>query len=432
MTSPDFDRTLSDWLDARAPQHAPEHLLGATVHRTARTRPRPAWRTTERWLPMTIALPPAALSRGLVLALVTLGLLVALAAATLYIGARPSFQAAVVPPMGPAANGLIAFEYLGDIHTVRPDGNDRRLVIGETGRQHSPSWSPDGTRIAYWSDGVDGAQLKVVDADGADPVTVASDVLNITDWTPADWSPDGASLAYSGATAMELECADESSVLGNFCSSRIFVAAADGSTGAMQVGDPDLDARGVVWSPDGTKIAFGAGHAERGIGLYTMNPDGTDARRLGDVTGTGWGFLRLGWSPDGSTIVGTASEPTADDVTWNIWATSVHDGSSRIVSDPPAEPEVLDELFPAYASDGALAWSRGGTGACGCLVVLEVGGEPVEIPGVNGGAIWSPDGQLIALAGSGRLLIVDRAGTVLDTIEDVTADSASSWQRLPL
>ena len=100
MTSPDFDRTLSDWLDARAPQRAPEHLLGATVHRTARTRPRPAWRTTERWTPMTVALRPAAFPRGLLFALVTLGLLVALAAAALYIGGRPSFLATILHPPG--------------------------------------------------------------------------------------------------------------------------------------------------------------------------------------------------------------------------------------------------------------------------------------------------------------------------------------------
>ena len=159
-----------------------------------------------------------------------------------------------------------------------------------------------------------------------------------------------------------------------------------------------------------------------------MNPDGTDIRQLGDIRGTGWGLLRLGWSPDGSTIVGTAGEST-----WNIWAASVDDGSSTIVSDPPPEPEALDELFPAYAPDGAIAWGRGGTGACGCLVVLEDGGEPVEFEGLSGPPVWSPDGQLVALTGTatsrGDLLLVDRAGTIVTTIEDVTFESAPSWQR---
>jgi hypothetical protein len=99
-----------------------------------------------------------------------------------------------------------------------------------------------------------------------------------------------------------------------------------------------------------------------------MDADGSHVRRLGDVSGEGWGFLRLGWSPDGSSIVATAGAPT-----WNIWVTDVDDGSSAIVSDPPVEPDTLDELFPAYAFDGALAWQRNGdTPACGCLVVLEV------------------------------------------------------------
>ena len=106
----------------------------------------------------------------------------------------------------------------------------------------------------------------VADADGTNPVEVASDVLEVTDWTPADWSPDGASLAYSAMTAAMVQCGDEIIVNGSFCSSRVFVAAADGSTGAVQVGDPEMDARGPVWSPDGSTIAFGAGHAETGSG----------------------------------------------------------------------------------------------------------------------------------------------------------------------
>ena len=164
MTSPDFDRDLTAWLDSRAPQHAPEHLLGATVHRTARTRPRPAWRTTERWTRMTVALRPSAYPRGLLLALVTLGLLLALAAATLLIAARPTSFTAVVPPTGPAANGLIAFEFGTDIYTVRPDGTDRRLIVGEPGTQNAPGWSPDGTRLAYWSNDIQGNKLMVVQA----------------------------------------------------------------------------------------------------------------------------------------------------------------------------------------------------------------------------------------------------------------------------
>ena len=122
-----------------------------------------------------------------------------------------------------------------------------------------------------------------------------------------------------------------------------------------------------------------------GIGLYLMDPDGTDIRQLGD-SGTGWGFFRLGWSPDGSSIVGTAGEAT-----WNIWVTDVDDGSATIVS-AACRAGVVDELFPAYAPDGAIAWARGGRGVWLSLV-LEDGGEPAELPAVAGGP-WSPDGLL--------------------------------------
>ena len=45
----------------------------------------------------------------------------------------------------------MAFADLGDIYTVNPDGSDRQLLVSEPGTQEGPSWSPDGTRLAYWS-----------------------------------------------------------------------------------------------------------------------------------------------------------------------------------------------------------------------------------------------------------------------------------------
>ena len=67
-------------------------------------------------------------------------------------------------------------------------------------------------------------------------------------------------------------------------------------------------------------------------------------------------------------------------------------------------------------------------------MVLEDGGPPVELAEIGGFPVWSPDGQLIALTGTetsrGAMLLVDRAGTVVTTIDDVTFESAPSWQRV--
>jgi WD40-like Beta Propeller Repeat len=436
MTKPDLDHDLTAWLNERAPTRAPERLLGATVYRTARTRPRRAWRILERWTPMTIALRPAALPRGLLFALVTLGLLVALAAATLYAGSRPNLLPAVVPPAGPGANGLIAFLHQDDIHVAAPDGSDRRPLVEAPGLQAAPSWSPDGTRLAYWSSDAGSAgpwQLMVVGADGSNPIAVATDVLEITGWQVPAWSPDGSQLAFSSRTVGigEEPCLGASAVLGDFCSSRIFLAASDGSTGAQQVGDPNMDARTAAWSPGGSTISFSGGHAGTGIGLYLMATDGADVRRLDQVSGTGWTFIRQDWSPDGASIVATAG-----DERWDVWVFAADGGGERRVS--VVAEGVTDQFFPAYAPDGTLAWIGdlpSSDGPVTGLVLLEDGGVPIVLEGL-GPPVWAPDGRLIATgrdAAPGDVVITDRDGAVKTTIDAAPRGefgTAPSWQRV--
>jgi Tol biopolymer transport system component len=95
---------------------------------------------------------------------------------------------------------------LGRIYTIRPDGSGRRLLRTGTASAYWPSWSPDGTQIAFstrrapvvhagrtksgrpwrwiWSAiytvGLDGSHRRLMTPRGAAP----------------DWSPDGKTLAY--------------------------------------------------------------------------------------------------------------------------------------------------------------------------------------------------------------------------------------------
>ena len=116
----------------------------------------------------------------------------------------------------------------------------------------SPATSPTRT-IALFTVGVDGGGLK-----------------QLTPWgngaADADYSPDGKKLVFEAYP-------------NKGCFGEIYTVDSDGqhltniTDNRCQAGSADP-----VWSPDGTKILFLSAHAEGGkfgIGLATMNPDGS-------------------------------------------------------------------------------------------------------------------------------------------------------------
>ena len=113
-----------------------------------------------------------------VLVFAVLALLITLLVATVaFIGTRPS-----PPLLGAATNGPLAFASGGDIVVIEPDGTGRRTLIAGTGNVGGLAYSPNGERLAYWFDASGGGaeDLIVVDADGSNPVTIASGIRGLT------------------------------------------------------------------------------------------------------------------------------------------------------------------------------------------------------------------------------------------------------------
>lgn len=233
-----------------------------------------------------------------------------------------------------------------------------------TARDGSPSWSPDGSRIVFYSEREGNAEIYVMDADGGNQKRLTS--------TPSDegypmWSPDGGTITF------------DSDRDGNF---EIYAMNTDGSGVRRLTNHPARDVS-ASWSPNGKQIAF-MSDRDGGFDVYVMNVDGSNTTRR-TTTGTAWFPV---WSPDGSRL--------AFHVGRDIHVVA-REGSAltRLTTDP------ANGMYPTWSPDGSkigfMSWRNGRTE----LFVMNADGSDQRLLSSmeSGDAIdprWSPDGRKIA------------------------------------
>ena len=92
----------------------------------------------------------------------------------------------------------VAFEARGEILTVPVEkGDPRNLSADPAAADRTPSWSPDGTRVAWFSDAGGEYHLVIADQHGGGRRTV--ELPSPTFFYTPSWSPDGKHLAYGDA-----------------------------------------------------------------------------------------------------------------------------------------------------------------------------------------------------------------------------------------
>jgi Tol biopolymer transport system component len=92
-----------------------------------------------------------------------------------------------------ASTGQIAAVRNDRMITLDPDGSNLVIVVDTAGNSN-PSWSPDGTAIAYMHRVHAIYDVFVVDADGSNRVNLTHSPQ--VDWSPT-WSPDGSMIMWS-------------------------------------------------------------------------------------------------------------------------------------------------------------------------------------------------------------------------------------------
>lgn len=83
----------------------------------------------------------------------------------------------------------IAFDLLGDVYVVPIEGGDARRLTSGPAFDVQPTFSPDGSRIAFTSDRAGADNIWVMDRDGSDPKQITKESFRLLNG-PA-WTPDG-------------------------------------------------------------------------------------------------------------------------------------------------------------------------------------------------------------------------------------------------
>ena len=164
--------------------------------------------------------------------------------------------------------------YSGAINAIGVDGSHDRRLPSTADNWSSHDWSPDGAHIVFaklesyqipgTTQYIRVSSLFITDSTGAQLVRLTRDTTCM-DVDPT-WSPDGSTIAYTS-------CGDDPDGY-----SHIHVIHADG-TGAKALTSGPATEYSPTWSPDGRQIAFQRGTGDD-ADVWLISADGSGARNL--------------------------------------------------------------------------------------------------------------------------------------------------------
>jgi Tol biopolymer transport system component len=144
------------------------------------------------------------------------------------------------------------------LHAVAPDGSNERELASLKNIVLWPDWSPDGALVAVSAEVDKQLDVFTITADGTSVTNVSHDPSD--EYSPS-WSPDGKRLAWARAPADQ--------------SARAYILISDrAGTRVVELRTP-ADLAPPVWSPDGTRLYSYVMDDTRGFyQLLVLDPEG--------------------------------------------------------------------------------------------------------------------------------------------------------------
>jgi Tol biopolymer transport system component len=154
---------------------------------------------------------------------------------------------------------------INDIHIMKADGAEQvnlTLALPKKGERGNPHWSPDGTKIIFDANFETRYDIYVINVDGSHLTKVTTNFVD--DFFPS-YSPDGSKIAFASRDRDR----------GNW---DVYVMNADG-TGRIRLTTNVSRDFWQSWSPNGRQIVF-TSNRDGEWHIYSMNADGSNQTRL--------------------------------------------------------------------------------------------------------------------------------------------------------
>jgi TolB protein len=245
-----------------------------------------------------------------------------------------------LPVLTGAGGGIIVFASdrsgnNADLFLVNADGSGLQQLTNTRADEIAPSWSPDGSALAYLESKNGGLRLYILEMTEYVSGLITSEprqlsTLKVDESIPS-WSPDSKYIMVSAETDGNQE---------------LFIIPVDGSP-EQRLTRTEYDEKDPAWSPDGEGF------------VYTSNPDGNfdlfyaefnpgdtlDILSSSQLTMSDDDEMRPDWSPDGLQIVYS----NADNGNHNLYLIALDGSAAEQLTDTPAK-----EWNPRWSIQGNL------------------------------------------------------------------------------
>jgi len=204
-------------------------------------------------------------------------------------------------------------------------GDPRALPVTTVIYPQLARWSPDGTRLAVASNQFGAADVVVVALDGTEATRLTEGPgLEL----PVGWFPEGDRIAYFASA--------EGGTISSFA-----VTVSTGASAPLLPGE--TRPHYVIPAPDGRRLAVNILEGGRST-LWVAGADGGNLRQLTTEGFEVFGNLANPWSPDSREIVYESRRTGTSD----LWVVPVDSGAPRQLT-----REVRNDRSPVWSADGA-------------------------------------------------------------------------------